>query len=107
MTITYGLMGGLALLGFGTWLMRFSGALLGNKMTFSDHARSLLSDGATTLLFAVAMSCTFYEGVSFAGYARVAGVAVAVLFAWRKAPLIAVIAVAALVTGLLRYVGVH
>lgn len=95
---------GIAILALGTWLMRFAGAKLGNRMALSENARTLLSDAATTLLFAVALANTFYEGVHFAGIARVAGVAV--LLAWRKAPLIVVIFAAALVTALLRYAGV-
>ncbi|CAH0232837.1 branched-chain amino acid transport [bacteria symbiont BFo1 of Frankliniella occidentalis] len=97
---------GIAILALGTWLMRFAGAKLGNRMALSENARTLLSDAATTLLFAVALANTLYEGVHFAGIARVAGVAVAVLLAWRKAPLIVVIFAAALVTALLRYAGV-
>jgi hypothetical protein len=54
----------------------------------------------------VALGITFYEGLHFAGTARVAGVAVAVILAWRKVPLIGVILAAAVVTALLRYVGV-
>ncbi len=73
---------GIAILALGTWLMRFAGAKLGNRMALSENARTLLSDAATTLLFAVALANTFYEGVHFAGVARVAGVAVAVLLAW-------------------------
>ena len=69
-------------------------------------SRALLSDAATTLLFAVVLENTFCEGDHFAGTARVAGVAVAVVLAWRKMPLIMVIVAAALVTALLRFGGV-
>ncbi|KGT86660.1 branched-chain amino acid transport [Erwinia typographi] len=98
---------GIAVLSVGTWLMRFAGVKLGNRMALSERSRRLLSDAATTLLFAVALSNTFYEGVHFAGIARVAGVAVAVVLAWRKMPLIVVILAAALVTALLRYAGIR
>lgn len=97
---------GIALLSVGTYLMRFAGVKLGNRMALSERTRALLSDAATTLLLAVALGNTFYEGVHFAGTARVAGVAVAVILAWRKVPLIGVILAAAVVTALLRYVGV-
>lgn len=97
---------GIALLSVGTYLMRFAGVKLGNRMALSERARALLSDAATTLLLAVALGNTFYEGLHFAGAARVAGVAVAVILAWRKVPLIGVILAAAVVTALLRYVGV-
>ncbi|MBD8163514.1 AzlD domain-containing protein [Erwinia persicina] len=100
------LIGGIAVLALGTWLMRFAGAQLGSRMALSEDARRLLSDAATTLLFAVALASTFYEGTHFAGVARVTGVAVAVILAWRKIPLIAVILAAAAVTALLRFIGI-
>jgi branched-subunit amino acid transport protein len=98
---------GIAILAAGTWLMRYSGAMLGNRMTFSERAQALLTDAATTLLFSVALAATIYENDHFAGMARVAGVLVAVFLAWRKAPLIGVIVAAAVVTAGLRYLGVH
>jgi uncharacterized membrane protein len=63
---------GIAVLSVGTWLMRFGGAL-GNKLALSERAQALLSDAATTLLFAVALAATLYEGEHFAGMARVLG----------------------------------
>ncbi|ALB61160.1 Inner membrane protein [Cronobacter condimenti 1330] len=105
MASTMTLLAGIAVLSVGTWLMRFSGAKLGNKLALSERAQGLLSDAATTLLFAVALAATFYEGESFAGMARVLGVGFALFLAWRKAPLIVVIAAAAVVTALLRLAG--
>ncbi len=96
---------GIAILAAGTWLMRYSGAVLGNRLVFSERAQALLSDAATTLLFSVALAATIYESDHFAGMARVAGVLVAVFLAWRKAPLIVVIVAAAVVTAGLRYLG--
>lgn len=107
MTNTLTVLAGLAVLSAGTWLMRFSGAKLGNKLALSDRTQKLLNDGATTLLFSVALATTFFEGSHFAGYARFAGVAVAVFLAWRKVPLIFVIIAAAVVTALLRLAGIH
>jgi branched-subunit amino acid transport protein len=97
---------GIAILSVGTYLMRFAGVKLGNRLALSDRSRALLADAATTLLFAVALGNTFYEGDHFAGTARVSGVAVAVVLAWRKMPLIVVIVTAALVTALLRFAGI-
>lgn len=97
---------GIALLSAGTYLMRFAGAKLGNKLALSERAQTLLSDAATTLLFAVALAATLYENTSFAGMARVLGVAFALLLAWRKVPLIGVIISAAVVTALLRLAGI-
>jgi len=103
---TLTILAALALLGAGTYLMRFSGAKLGNRLALSERAQNMLNDSATTLLFSVALAAAFFEGEHFAGMARVTGVAVAVLLAWRKVPLIFVILAAAAVTSLLRFVGV-
>ena len=97
---------GIIVLSLCTWLMRFGGAKLGNRMALSERAQGMLSDAATTLLFAVALATTLYSGTSFGGMARLCGVAVAVLLAWRKTPLIVVIIAAAAVTAGLRQLGV-
>lgn len=96
---------GIALLSVGTYLMRFGGARLGNKLALSERSQALLSDAATTLLFTVALAATLYEGEHFAGMARVLGVMFALFLAWRKMPLIVVILSAAVVTALLRLAG--
>jgi len=98
---------GIAVLSIGTYLMRFGGTKLGNKLALSERSQAILNDAATTLLFAVALAATFFEGSHFAGSARVLGVAVAVFLAWRKVPLIFVILSAAAVTALLRLAGLH
>jgi len=106
MTETMKILAGLALLSGGTYLMRLAGAKLGNRLTFSETAKSLLSDAATVLLFSVAIATTFYENDHFSGIARVTGVAVAVFLVWRKVPLIAVIIISAAITATLRQFGV-
>lgn len=103
---TLTLIAALALLGSGTYLMRLSGAKLGKRLALSGRAEKMLSDAATTLLFSVALATTFFEGEHFSGTARVAGVAIALILIWRKAPLITVIICAALVTAMLRAMGV-
>ncbi len=101
------ILGGIAILSAGTYLMRFGGAKLGSRLALSERSQALLSDAATVLLFAVALATTLYEGEHFAGMARVLGVAFAVFLAWRKMPLIVVIVAAAVVTALLRVAGIH
>ncbi|MDR0218651.1 MAG: AzlD domain-containing protein [Enterobacteriaceae bacterium] len=98
---------GIVILSLGTYLMRFGGAKLGNRLALSERSQALLSDAATTLLFAVALAATFYESGNFAGLARILGVAFAIFLAWRKVPLIVVILSAAVITALLRYMGVN
>ncbi|KAJ9430703.1 MULTISPECIES: AzlD domain-containing protein [Enterobacterales] len=100
------IIGGIALLAVGTYAIRFAGYRLGSRMQMSDRARNMLSDAATVLLLAVAVTTALFEGTHFAGVARIAGVLFAVFLAWRRTPLILVIIGAALMTALLRYFGV-
>lgn len=97
---------GIILLAVGTYLMRFIGFRLGSQMPLSERTRALLADAAILLLLAVALSTTFYEVGNFAGFARMAGVAIALFLAWRKAPLMVIIISAGVVTAGLRFVGV-
>ncbi|CAI8757198.1 AzlD domain-containing protein [Kosakonia quasisacchari] len=100
------IIGGIAILSIGTYLMRLGGAKLGSRLALSEHSQALLSDAATTLLFAVALASMLYEGEHFAGMARVLGVLFALFLAWRKMPLIVVILSAAVATALLRLAGI-
>ncbi|MDF2785269.1 MAG: branched-chain amino acid transport [Pantoea eucrina] len=97
---------GIVLLAVGTYAIRFAGYRLGSRLPMSEKTRNMLSDAATVLLLAVAVTTALFEGTHFAGIARVAGVLFAVFLAWRRAPLILVIVGAAVMTGLLRYLGV-
>ncbi|KJV25756.1 AzlD domain-containing protein [Pantoea sp. SM3] len=97
---------GIALLAVGTYVMRFAGYRLGSRMQMSESVRNMLSDAATVLLLAVAVTTALFEGSHFAGIARIAGVLFAVFLAWRRTPLILVIIGAAAMTALLRYLGV-
>lgn len=105
--MTKSLIAGIALLGAGTWLMRFMGATLGSRIAAAPRVQALLTDAAAILLFTVAVTATFFNGDHFSGPARLAGVAVALLLMWRKVPLIAVIVIAAGITALLRLAGIH
>lgn len=100
------IIGGIALLAVGTYAIRYAGYRLGSRLQMSDRARTMLSDAATVLLLAVAVTTALFEGTHFAGVARIAGVLFAVFLAWRRTPLIIVIIGAALMTALLRYLGV-
>ncbi len=61
---------GIALLALGTYSIRFAGFHLGAKFSFSEKYQVLLSNGATVLLCAIAVTTTFFEGHHFAGFAR-------------------------------------
>lgn len=77
---------GIALLALGTYSIRFAGFHLGAKFSFSEKYQVLLSNGATVLLCAIAVTTTFFEGQHFAGFARIFGVSLALFLVWKKSP---------------------
>lgn len=97
---------GIVLLAFGTYLIRYSGFYLANRMTFKEHHKQLLADSACVLLFTLAMFNTLFSETHFSGISKIIGVSVAIIFAWKKYSLIVVIVVAMLITASLRYLGI-
>jgi branched-subunit amino acid transport protein len=95
-----------AALGAGTYLIRLSGLLLRRRLTIPGPVRRLLDLGATALLAALVATAVFTQGEGFAGWARPAGVALGVLAAWCRLPLVVVVLVAAGGTAALRLLGV-
>lgn len=96
------LIAGILILSAGTYGFRLAGQLLRTKVRFPPRAVSLLEIAAVVLLTALVAVTAFTQGHSFAGFARPAGVAVAGVLAWRKAPFIVVVLAAAITTALLR-----
>jgi branched-subunit amino acid transport protein len=97
---------GMATLAAGTYAFRFSGQALRARIAFPPRAERLLAAAATILLTALVATTALTEGHGFAGLARPAGVLVAGILAWRKAPFLVVVIAAAAVTALLRLAGV-
>lgn len=97
---------GIAVLTLGTYLIRYSGFYLADRITFKEHHKQLLADSACVLLFTLAIFNTLFSETHFSGISKIVGVAVAVVFAWKKYSLIVVILVAMLVTASLRYLGI-
>ncbi|WP_343619764.1 AzlD domain-containing protein [Acinetobacter proteolyticus] len=97
---------GIAVLALGTYLIRYSGFYLADRITFKEHHKQLLADSACVLLFTLAIFNTLFSEIHFSGISKIVGVAVAVMFAWKKYSLIVVILVAMLVTASLRYLGI-
>ncbi|WP_277560802.1 AzlD domain-containing protein [Acinetobacter beijerinckii] len=97
---------GIVVLAIGTYLIRYSGFYLANRMTFREHHKQLLSDSACVLLFTLAMLNTLFSEAHYSGLSKIIGVAVAIIFAWKKYSLIVVILVAMLITASLRYLGI-
>jgi len=97
---------GMAVLSAGTYAFRLSGQVLRARITFPPRATRLLEAAAVVLLAGLVATTALTEGHGFAGVARPAGVLVAGVLAWRKAPFLVVVLAAAVVTALLRLAGV-
>ncbi len=93
-------------LAVGTYTLRLTGVLLGERLNLSDRVRLLLPMAAAALLAALAATAALTEAGAFAGIARPAGVAVGALLAWRRAPFVVVVIAAAVTAAGLRLAGV-
>ncbi|GAA4847877.1 AzlD domain-containing protein [Saccharopolyspora rosea] len=89
----------------GTYAMRLAGPLLRGRVRISPRWEQLMSVAAIVLLGAFVSTEALYEDGGFAGWARLAGVAVGGVLAWRRAPFVVVVVAAAAVTALLRLAG--
>ncbi|WP_258718620.1 AzlD domain-containing protein [Saccharopolyspora gloriosae] len=98
--------GAVLLLAAGTYAMRLAGPLLRKRITISERWERLLGIAATVLLGAFVVTGGAVEAGEFAGVARVGGVLVAGVLAFRGAPFVLVVLVAAAVTAVLRLAGV-
>jgi branched-subunit amino acid transport protein len=93
---------GVLILSVGTYGFRLAGQLLRTRVRFPPRAVELLEVAAVVLLTALVAVTALTQGHGFAGFARPAGVAVAGVLAWRKAPFVVVVMAAALTTALIR-----
>jgi branched-subunit amino acid transport protein len=91
-----------AVLAAGTFAFRFAGPLLRTRVTLSPRVERLMAVSVVVLLAALVATSALTDGHSPAGLARPAGVAIGGVFAWRRAPFIAVVLAAATTTALLR-----
>jgi branched-subunit amino acid transport protein len=89
----------------GTYVIRLSGPLLRDRLKLSDRVKLLMSTSATVLLFALVATSTLTKGQGFAGLALPIGVVVGGIAAWRKAPFVVVVVLAAATTAGLRVLG--
>lgn len=90
----------------GTYLTRLAGLLLRGRVEVPERVERYVDLGATALLVALVATAALTDGDGFAGWSRAAGVAVGGLAAWRRAPFVVVVVLAAATTAGLRFVGV-
>lgn len=101
------LLAGVLVLAAGTYGFRWAGPALRSRLTVPKRTVKLLDKSAVTLLAALVAVTGLTEGHDIAvGYARPAGVLVAGVLAWRKAPFLVIVLAAAATTAVLRLIGV-
>lgn len=100
------LISSIAVLAAGTYGFRLAGPVLRERFTISVRSERVLAGAAVVLLAAVVATSALTEDQGFAGWARPAGVAVAGVLAWRKAPFVLVVLAAAGTAAGLRLLGV-
>ncbi len=92
----------LLVIGAGAYAFKAGGALLGLRFTDSERAQSVLLLLPPALLTALILVWTLDGGERLVLDARLVGVGVGALAAWRKAPFVVVVLLAAGVTAAVR-----
>ncbi|MFI6867565.1 AzlD domain-containing protein [Nocardia sp. NPDC050406] len=105
--MTKALLAGTLALALGTYAFRFAGPVLRRRVNISPRVVRLLEIASMVLLTALAVTTLMPSGKGAVGFALPAGVLVAIVLAWRRAPLLVVILAAAATTAVLRLLGVH
>jgi branched-subunit amino acid transport protein len=97
--VTWGLVLGLAV---GAYAFKFLGLVVIGSRPLPDALERCLALVPAALLSALVVQGTLTSGQDLVLDERAAGVAVAVVLAWRRAPFIVIVAAAALTTALAR-----
>lgn len=105
-TGTVALVMGVIVLGVGTYGFRLAGTLLQSRYRLPDGVTRLVNRGVIVLLAALVATAAVLQGGEPAGFARITGVVVGGLLAWRRAPFVVVVLAAAGTAAGLRAVGV-
>ena len=95
----------IAVLAVGTYALRLTGVVLGDRLRLSPAVARLLPLAAVALLAALAATAALTEAGTWAGVARPAGVLAGLVAAWRRLPFIAVVVIAAATAAGLRLLG--
>lgn len=98
------LLGGL-LLGIGTYSMRAGGGEIGERLSPYPRVQVAMEDAAFLILASVVATTALTQGQGFAGFARVLGVGISGILAWRGVSLPIVLLVAAVATAVARACG--
>jgi branched-subunit amino acid transport protein len=101
------LLWGAALLALGTYGFRLAGPMLRERVRLPSELTGLLETASVVLLAALIATTALFAEHGSAGVARLTGVLVGGVLAWRRAPFVVVVLAAALTAAGLRFVGVH
>lgn len=93
-------------LAVGTMAFRVAGPLLRTRTALSPRVEQLASIGVAVIFVALVATSALVVDNGFAGIACPAGVLVAAVLAWKKAPFVVIVVAAAGVTATLRFAGV-
>ena len=96
----------LVVLAAGTYSLRLAGLVLRDRLRLPARVERYVDLGATGLLVALVTVSALLDGDAFAGWARPVGVLVGGLAAWRRAPFVVVVLLAAGTAAGLRALGV-
>ena len=96
----------LVVLAAATYSLRLAGLVLRDRLRLPARVQRYVDLGATALLVAVLAVRALLDGDAFAGWARPVGVLVGGLAAWRRAPFVVVVVLAAGTAAGLRALGV-
>ncbi|OZC79389.1 branched-chain amino acid transporter [Rhodococcus sp. 06-462-5] len=89
----------------GTYALRIAGPALRTRVTISPRIDKVMTTAVAVIFIALVATSTLLVGKDFAGFALPAGVAVAAVLAWRRAPFVVIVLAAAATTAGLRWVG--
>lgn len=90
----------------GTYTLRIAGPALRTRVTISPRIDKVMTTAVAVIFVALVATSSLLVGKDFAGFALPAGVAVAAVLAWRRAPFVVIVLAAAATTAGLRWVGV-
>ena len=97
----------LVVLAAATYSLRLAGLVLRDRLHLPGRVQRYVDLGATALLVALVAVSALLDGDAFAGWARPVGVLVGGLAAWRRAPFVVVVVLAAGTAAGLRALGVE
>lgn len=97
----------LVVLAAATYSLRLAGLVLRDRLHMPARVQRYVDLGATGLLVALVTVSALLDGDAFAGWARPVGVLVGGLAAWRRAPFVVVVVLAAGTAAGLRALGVE